>query len=121
MCERIIFNNNPPKNGKIALLLTRCAEKMFHKNGMRPLIIANGTKCYSILYCNSQSLHIRLKYTYSVISVIVDSLPGNTKKQGIDKFVVFGVRLVHSWADDMHTETFWRRETARRGLLANWV
>ena len=26
---------------------------------------------------------------YSVISVIVDSLPGNTKKQGIDKFVSF--------------------------------
>jgi len=34
----------------------------------------------------------------SVISVIVDSLPGNNKKQGIDKFVAFGVRLVHSWA-----------------------
>ena len=31
-------------------------------------------------------------------SVMVDSLPGNTKKQGIDKFVAFGVRLVHCWA-----------------------
>jgi len=26
---------------------------MFHRNGMRALIIANGTICYSILYCNS--------------------------------------------------------------------
>ena len=43
-------------------------------------MIACGTKCYSILYCNSQSLYIRLKYTYSVISVIVDSLPGNYKE-----------------------------------------
>jgi len=84
---------------------------MFHKNGMRPLIIANGIKCYSILYCNSKSLNIRLKYTYSVISVIVDSLPGNTKKQGIDKFVAFGVRLVHSWAVSLVTivmSLFWR-------------
>jgi len=75
-----------------------CVVNMFHKNGMRPLIIANGTKCYSILYCNSQSLHIRLKYKYSLILAIVDSLPGNTKRQEIDKFVAFGVRLVHSWA-----------------------
>jgi len=75
-----------------------CEVNMFYKNGMRPLMIPNGTKCYSILYCNSQWLYIRLKYMYSVISVIVDSLPGNTKKQGIDKFVAFGVRLVHSWA-----------------------
>jgi len=74
-----------------------CVVNMFHKNGMRPLTIDNGTKCYSILYCNSQSLHIRLNYKYSVILVIVDSLPGNTKKQGVGKFVAFGVRLVHSW------------------------
>jgi len=72
---------------------------MFHKHGMRPLIIANGTKCYSILYCNSPWLYIRLKYTYSVISVKVDSLPGNSTKWGIDLFVAFAVRLVHSWAD----------------------
>jgi len=30
-----------------------CVVNMFHKNGMRPLIITNGKKCYSILYCNS--------------------------------------------------------------------
>jgi len=84
---------------------------MFHNNGMRPLIIACGTKCCSILYFNSQSLYIRLKFTYSAISVIVDSLPGNTKKQGIDKFVAFGVRLVHSWAGVRHAapEASWKR------------
>ena len=42
-----------------------CVVNMFRNNGMRPLIIPNGTKCYSILYCNSQWLYIRLKYMYS--------------------------------------------------------
>ena len=80
-----------------------CSKHVSQKRnfGMRPLIIANGTKCYSILYCNSPWLYIRLKYTYSesAISVKLDSLPAKTKKQGIDLFVAFGVRLVHSWAD----------------------
>jgi len=75
-----------------------CVVNMFHRNEMRPLIIANGTKCYSILYCNSPWLYIRLKYTYSVTSVKLDWLPGNSKKWTIDLFVAFGVRLVHSWA-----------------------
>ena len=72
---------------------------MFHRNGMSPLIIANGTKRYSILDCNSPWIYIRLKDTYSVISVQLDWLPGNSKKWTIDLFVAFGVRLVHSWAD----------------------
>ena len=76
---------------------------MFHKNGMRPLIIANGTKCYSILYCSSPWLYIRLKHTYSVICVKLDSLPGNSKKWTIDLFVAFGVWLVHSWAATPYT------------------
>jgi len=75
-----------------------CVVNMFHKNEMRPVITANGTRCYWILYCNSPWLYIRLKYTYSVISVKVDSLPGNSKKGGIDLFVAFGVQLVHSLA-----------------------
>ena len=37
-----------------------------------PLIIANGTIFYSILCCNSSTLHTRLKYMYSVISVKLD-------------------------------------------------
>jgi len=79
------------------------AVNMFHKNGMRPLIISNGTKCYSILYCNSTRLYIRLKYTYSVISVELNWLPGNSKKWTIDQFVAFEVRLVPSWAENKAT------------------
>jgi len=65
----------PPKYGEIALLLATdglLCGNVFHKNRMRPLIIAKGTRCYSILYCNSPRLYIRLKYTYSVISVKLD-------------------------------------------------
>jgi len=51
---------------------------------------------YSILYCISTALYIRLKCLYSVISAIVDWLPGNTKKWTIDKFMAFGVRFFHS-------------------------
>ena len=76
-----------------------CVVNIFHKNGMSPLIITNGTICYSILYSNSTQLYIRPIYMYSVISVIVDWLPGNTKKWTMDKFVAFGVRFFHSWAD----------------------
>ena len=61
-----------------------CVVNVFHKNGMRPLIIANRTKCYSISYCNSPRLYMRLKYMYSVISVKLDWLPGNSKKWTID-------------------------------------
>jgi len=76
-----------------------CVVNMFHKNGMRPLIITNGTICYSTLYCNSPWLYNRQKYVYSVISVKLDWLPGNSKKWTIDMFVAFGVRFFHSWAD----------------------
>jgi len=70
---------------------------MFPKNGMGLLIRTNGTIFYSILNCNLRALHSRLKYVYSVISVIVDWLPGNTKNWAIDKFVAIGVRFFHSW------------------------
>jgi len=61
-----------------------CVVNMFRKNGMRPLIIANGTICYSIVYCNSPALYTRLKFTYSVISVKLHWLPGNSKKWTIE-------------------------------------
>ena len=47
---------------------------MFHKNGMRPLIITNCRICYSIVYCNSKKLNIGTKYVYKVISVKLDRL-----------------------------------------------
>jgi len=77
--KRLIYGQIA-KNGEIAW----CVVNMFHENGMRPLIIANGTICCSILYCNSPRLYIRLKYLYPVISVKLDWLPGNSKKWTID-------------------------------------
>jgi len=76
-----------------------CVVNMFHKNGTSSLTRTNGPIFYSILCGNLRELYLRLKYMYSVISVLVDSLPGNTKNRGIDPFVAFGVRFSHSWAD----------------------
>jgi len=42
---------------------------------------------------------MRLKYDYSVISVIVDSLPGNTKNRESTRSWLIGARLFHLWAD----------------------
>jgi len=39
---------------------------------------------------------------YSVISVIVDSLPENTKNRGMDLFVAFGVLFFLPWAVQVH-------------------
>jgi len=75
-----------------------CVVNMFHKNGMIPFIRTNCATFYLIIDCNFQALYSSLKYMYSVVSVLLDLLPGNTKKQGIYKFVVIGVRFLHSWA-----------------------
>jgi len=48
---------------------------------MGPIIISTGTVFYSLLYSNSQRGVNGLWYVYSVISVIVDLLPGNTKNR----------------------------------------
>jgi len=49
---------------------------------------------------NCDTAYSRIKYIYSVISVIVDSLPANTQMLGIDLKLLVGnrVRLYHSWA-----------------------
>ena len=60
---------------------------MFHKNEISPRITSSGTIFHLLLYLNSRLGFIRLKYLYPVISVIVDSLPANTKMSGINKFV----------------------------------
>ena len=52
---------------------------------MGSIIRFTGTVFYSLLYLNSRGGFNGLKYMYSVISVIVDSLPGNTKNR--DPFV----------------------------------
>jgi len=69
------------------------------ENGMNPLIRTNGQRFYSTLYYNFRQLYSRLKYWYSVISVIVDSLPGNIKNRVIDLFVASGVQYFRSWVD----------------------
>ena len=58
----------PPKNienEKIALLLTikiSCVVNIFHKSEMSALIVANGTKCYSVYRINFKNLVFLLKY-----------------------------------------------------------
>ena len=42
-------------------------------------------------------VYIRLKYVYSLISVIDKRLPGNTKKWTLVRSWLIGVRLVHSY------------------------
>ena len=54
---------------------------MFHKNRLGSIIRFTGTVFYSLLYSNSRHGFNGLKYLYSVISVIVNSLPGNTKNR----------------------------------------
>jgi len=92
----LVFRPRMEKSHSCSARKVWCVVNMFHKNGMRQLIIANSTKCYSILYYNSPWLYLRLKYTYWVISVKLNSLDCNFKKR--DFVVAFCVWLVHSWA-----------------------
>jgi len=59
---------------------------------------STGTVFYSLLYLNSRRSFNGLKYMYSIISVIVDSLQGNTKNRESTRSCTARVRLVHSWA-----------------------
>ena len=54
---------------------------------MGSIIRFTGTVFYSLLCVNSRLVSNGLKYVYTVISVIDNSLPGNTKKYGIAPFV----------------------------------
>jgi len=71
---------------------------MFHKNKMGSIIRSTGTVFYSLLYLNSRQGFNGLKYEYSVISVIVDSLPGNTKNRESTRSWTARVRLFHPGA-----------------------
>ena len=61
------------------------------------MIRTNGTIYKSLLFLNSTVVHIRLKYDYSVISVIVDSLPGDTKTRESTRSWLIGVLLLNPW------------------------
>jgi len=85
-----INQSTPPKNGVIALWTNTRVVKvniMFHENKLGSIIRSTGTVFYSLLYLNSRQAFNGLKYVYSVISEIVDSLPGNTKNR----------ESTHSW------------------------
>jgi len=74
---------------------------MFHKDKMGSIIRSTDTVFYSLLYLHSRPGFNGLKYVYSVISVLVDSLPGNTKNRESTRSWTARVRLVHSWADQL--------------------
>jgi len=65
---------------------------------MGSIIRSTGTVFYTLLYSNSRRSFNGLKYMYSVISVIDNSLPGNTKNRESTRSWTDRVRLVHSWA-----------------------
>jgi len=70
---------------------------------MGSITTSTGTVFYSLLYLNSRQGFNWLKYMYSVISVIVDSLPGNTKNRESTHSWTARVRLFHPWADILTT------------------
>ena len=72
---------------------------MIHKNKLGSIIRLTGTEFYSLLYLNSRRAFCKIKYMYSVISVIVDSLPGNTKNQESTRSWTARVQSVHPWAE----------------------
>ena len=80
---------------------------MFHKNQMGSIIRSTGTVFYSLLYVNSRQGPHGLKYVYSVISVIVDSLPANTKNRESLRSWTARVQLVDSWAAISLSLSFW--------------
>jgi len=75
---------------------------------MCPVSRTYGTIFYSFLYLHLRRAYWKLKYTYSVISVIVHLLPAHTKILAIDLFVgnrsaIF--QFFHFWADRLQ---FWK-------------
>jgi len=71
---------------------------MSHKNKMDSIIRSTGTVFHSLLYPNARQGFNGLEYVYSVISGIVDSLPGNTKNRESTRSWTARVRLFNTWA-----------------------
>ena len=79
---------------------------------MGSIIRFTGTVFYSLLYLNTRRGFNGLKYMHSVISVIVDSLPGNTKNRESTCSWTARVRLLHSWREcvthsQLHNSPAW--------------
>jgi len=70
----------------------------------------DGIKCYSILYVIRGTLNSTKIYVVSNLTNCSLTEFAILKKQGIDKFVAFGVRLVHSWQEYRQSYNYWRGE-----------
>ena len=69
---------------------------------MGSIIRATGTVLNSLLYSNSRQDFNGLKHVYSVISVIVIELPGNTQNRESTRSWMARVRLFHPWTDEVN-------------------
>jgi len=99
-CDALYTCMMPPNNGVIAPRPNTCVVKCKYyvsQKKMGSKIRSTGTLFNSLLYLNSRKGFYGLKYMYSVLSVIVDSLPGNTKNRESTRSWTVRVRLVHPW------------------------
>ena len=87
---------------------------MFHKNKKGSILRSTGTVFYSCLNWNSRQGFYGLKYMYSVISVIVNSLPGHTKNRESTRSWTARVRLVNSWFKIGYGLSSWHTNAGRR-------
>ena len=71
-----------PRKKKLHFGWPRTADiycSLFHKNEMSPIIRANRTIFFSLMYLNSLQVSSRLKYVCSGTSVNINSLSANTQ------------------------------------------
>jgi len=95
--------------------IVKCVYYVFRKNKMVSIIRFTGNVFYSLLYVNVQPRFLGLKYVYSAISVIVDSLRDNNKNRVATRSWTARVQLFHPWAE--HGATCLLQPT-RRGLIS---
>jgi len=90
-----------PKNGEIARLLPTnslmCGKMCFTKTEWVQWWELICTMFYLILHFNSRAVYTRLKYIYSVISVMLYLLPAHTKKWQSTSLWAPTVRFLYSW------------------------
>ena len=106
----------PPKNGLIALWSATnrwYVVKYFSQTRIWSNIKIQRYNNFVTFILNSPIVYIRLKYVYSVISVIETRLPvpGNTKKWTLVSSWLIQVRLVHSWAGRLKPDCFQKRHS----------
>jgi len=104
--------HTPPKDGEIALwsatkrwYVVKCVSQKRNQSN-------NKAEWCNILvnfkYVNSTGVNTRLKYVYSVNSVNMDLLPGNTENRESTRSWLIRVRFLHSWAVSMGRVTYFK-------------